>query len=37
MLQCNFHYHENFNLDQAKALVDRLRAEAAQPPKKRRK
>ncbi|MBI5961768.1 MAG: NAD(P)H-dependent oxidoreductase subunit E [Chloroflexi bacterium] len=30
MMQCNFHYHENFDLEKAKTLVDRLRAESAQ-------
>jgi NADH-quinone oxidoreductase E subunit len=28
MLQCNFHYHENLDLEKFKALVDELRAEA---------
>jgi len=28
MMQCNFHYHENLDLDKVKALVERLRAEA---------
>lgn len=28
MLQCNFHYHENLDLEKMKALIDRLRAEA---------
>ncbi|MBN2305883.1 MAG: NAD(P)H-dependent oxidoreductase subunit E [Anaerolineae bacterium] len=30
MMQCNFHYHENLDLETVKALVDKLRAEAAQ-------
>ena len=30
MLQCNFHYHENLNLEKAVALVEKLRAEAAE-------
>jgi NADH-quinone oxidoreductase subunit E len=29
MLQCNFHYHENLDLDKIKALIDQWRAEAA--------
>ncbi len=28
MLQCNFHYHENLDLEKMKALVEQLRAEA---------
>jgi len=28
MLQCNFHFHENLDLEKAKALVEQLRAEA---------
>jgi NADH-quinone oxidoreductase subunit E len=28
MLQCNFHYHENLDLDTIKALIDQWRAEA---------
>jgi NADH-quinone oxidoreductase subunit E len=28
MMQCNFHYHENLDLDKVKALVEKLRAEA---------
>lgn len=28
MLQCNFHYHENLDLEKMKAFVERLRAEA---------
>jgi NADH-quinone oxidoreductase subunit E len=30
MMQCNFHFHENLDLEKAKALIDQLRAEAAQ-------
>jgi NADH-quinone oxidoreductase subunit E len=30
MMQSNFHFHENLDLEQAKALIERLRAEAAQ-------
>jgi NADH-quinone oxidoreductase subunit E len=30
MMQCNFHFHENLDLEKAKALIERLRAEAAQ-------
>jgi hypothetical protein len=29
MLQCNFHYHENLDMDKMKALLDEWRAEAA--------
>lgn len=29
MLQCNFHYHENLNMDKMKTLLDKWRAEAA--------
>lgn len=29
MMQCNFHYHENLDLERVKALVEQLRAEAA--------
>ena len=29
MLQCNFHYHENLDMDKMKALLDQWRAEAA--------
>ena len=32
MMQCNFHYHENLDLEKVKALVERLRAEAAAEP-----
>ncbi|MBC7811729.1 MAG: NAD(P)H-dependent oxidoreductase subunit E [Burkholderiales bacterium] len=28
MLQCNFHYHENLDMDKMKALVEQWRAEA---------
>ncbi len=28
MLQCNFHYHENLNMDKMKTLLDEWRAEA---------
>ena len=28
MLQCNFHYHENLDMDKMKALLDQWRAEA---------
>lgn len=31
MMQCNFHYHENLDLEKVRALIDRLRAEAAAP------
>jgi NADH-quinone oxidoreductase subunit E len=27
MMQCNFHFHENLDLDKAKALIDQWRAE----------
>lgn len=30
MLQCNFHYHENLDMDKMKALIDEWRAEANQ-------
>ncbi len=30
MLQCNFHYHENLDMDKMKALLDQWRAEAEQ-------
>ena len=30
MLQCNFHYHEDLDMDKMKALIEKLRAEAAQ-------
>ncbi|NLE50499.1 MAG: NAD(P)H-dependent oxidoreductase subunit E [Chloroflexi bacterium] len=30
MMQCNFHYHENLDRETVKALIDRLRAEAAE-------
>jgi NADH-quinone oxidoreductase subunit E len=30
MLQCNFHYYENLDLDKIKAQIDQWRAEAAQ-------
>lgn len=29
MLQCNFHFHENLNMEKMKALLDQWRAEAA--------
>ncbi len=29
MMQCNFHYEENLDLEKVKALIERLRAEAA--------
>jgi len=29
MLQCNFHYHENLDIDKVKALIAQWRAEAA--------
>ncbi|MEO8393754.1 MAG: NAD(P)H-dependent oxidoreductase subunit E [Chloroflexota bacterium] len=29
MLQCNFHYHENLDMDKMKVLLDQWRAEAA--------
>jgi NADH-quinone oxidoreductase subunit E len=29
MLQCNFHYHENLDMDKMKALIEQWRAEAA--------
>jgi NADH-quinone oxidoreductase E subunit len=29
MLQCNFHYYENLNMDKMRALLDEWRAEAA--------
>lgn len=28
MLQCNFHYHENLNMEKIKALIEKWRAEA---------
>lgn len=28
MLQCNFHYHENLNLEKVKTLIEKWRAEA---------
>ncbi len=28
MLQCNFHFHENLNMEKMKALLDKWRAEA---------
>jgi NADH:ubiquinone oxidoreductase subunit E len=28
MLQCNFHYHENLDMDKVKALIEQWRAEA---------
>jgi NADH-quinone oxidoreductase E subunit len=28
VLQCNFHYHENLDMEKAKALIEELRAEA---------
>jgi NADH-quinone oxidoreductase E subunit len=28
MLQCNFHYHENLDMDTIKALIEQLRAQA---------
>lgn len=28
MLQCNFHYHENLDMEKMKTLLDQLRAEA---------
>lgn len=31
MLQCNFHYHENLDMEKMKALIEQWRAEAAQP------
>ena len=31
MMQCNFHYHENLDLEKVRALIDRLRAEAVAP------
>jgi len=30
MLQCNFHYQENLDMDKVKALIDQWRAEAGQ-------
>lgn len=30
MLQCNFHFHENLDLEKAKALIEQWRAEAKQ-------
>jgi NADH-quinone oxidoreductase subunit E len=30
MLQCNFHYHENLDMDKMKVLLDQWRAEAGQ-------
>src|SRR5512145_533797 len=30
MMQCNFHYHENLDIEKAKALIEQLRTEAAQ-------
>ncbi len=29
MMQCNFHYHENLDLESVKALIDQWRTEAA--------
>jgi NADH-quinone oxidoreductase subunit E len=29
MLQCNFHYHENMDMDKMKALIEQWRSEAA--------
>jgi len=29
MLQCNFHYHENLDMEKMRALIDQWRAEAA--------
>lgn len=29
MMQCNFHYHENLDLESVKALIEQWRAEAA--------
>jgi hypothetical protein len=29
MLQCNFHFHENLNMDKMKELLTQWRAEAA--------
>jgi len=29
MFQCNFHYYENYDMEQMKTLIDQLRAEAA--------
>ncbi|NLX08925.1 MAG: NAD(P)H-dependent oxidoreductase subunit E [Chloroflexi bacterium] len=31
MLQCNFHYHENLDMEKMKAQIEQWRAEAAQP------
>jgi NADH:ubiquinone oxidoreductase subunit E len=28
MMQCNFHYYENLDMEVVKALIERLRAEA---------
>ncbi len=28
MFQCNFHFHENFDIDKAKELIEKLRSEA---------
>ena len=28
MLQCNFHYHENLDMDTIKALIEQWRAQA---------
>jgi NADH-quinone oxidoreductase subunit E len=29
MFQCNFHYHENYDMEKMKALIEQLRTEAA--------
>lgn len=36
MLQCNFHFHENLDLDKVKALIDQWREEAAKKPSKKK-
>jgi NADH-quinone oxidoreductase subunit E len=30
LMQCNFHFHENLDLEKAKALIEQLRVQAAQ-------
>lgn len=36
MLQCNFHFHEDLNMDKVKALIEEWRAEAAKKPGKKK-
>jgi NADH-quinone oxidoreductase E subunit len=35
VLQCNFHYHENLDMDKVKALLDEWRADASKPAAKK--